>query len=85
MAKDVKKKVAASRRNRDTAVAKAKDDTEAQVALSVSDWDSKIAEAISDKKRVLQAKRQYCKERRNEATSKVNSKLFAERVVHGNI
>ena len=83
VAKDAKNKVAASRRNRDTVVAKAKDDTEAQVSLSVSDQDSKIAKAISDKKRVLQAERQYCKERRKEATSKstpscLTSGLFME-------
>ena len=85
VAEDAKKKVAASKRDQDTVVAQAKDEAAALVLLSISDRDSKIAKALLDKKRVIQAKRQYCQERRNETTAKVNSKLFAEIVVHGDI
>lgn len=85
VAEDAEEKVVASRRDRDAVVAEAKDAAAAQVLLSISDRNSKVTEALLDKKRVLQAERVYCKERRKEATDKVKSQLFAERVMQGDI
>mmetsp|Transcript_4983 Transcript_4983/g.11381 ORF Transcript_4983/g.11381 Transcript_4983/m.11381 type:complete len:264 (-) Transcript_4983:1404-2195(-) len=79
------KQVVASRRDRDAVVAQTKDEAAAQVLLSINDHDSKVAEALLDKKRILKAERLYCQERRNETAAKLNSKIFTERVVHGDI
>jgi len=84
-AEEADKKVAAAKRDRDSKVSKSKNKAAAQVLLSIRDRDSKIEEALLDKRRVLQAERQYCHDRRKETTAKVNSKLFDERVNQGNL
>jgi len=84
-AEEADKKVAAAKRDRDSKVSKSKNEAAAQVLLSIRDRDSKIEEALLDKRRVLQAERQYCHDRRKETTAKVNSKLFDERVNQGNL